>query len=192
MNRRSGRAGGASPAWIGLLFLGACSTGAQPDQMSVANGGGPGAVAGARSYHALSIGQIGGGSQTNPLWYSSVSNEDLRAALQASLRNLNYLADGGTGAYVVTADLVDLDRPALAVDPVLIIAPVEMTVTAKIHYVVKPVGGGAPVFDEVVATTGTGAGDSALTSDGRVRKGVEAAVKANIAEFVSRLRTEWN
>jgi hypothetical protein len=176
---------------VGLgLLLGACSTAATPDQMTVTADPGAALSPGAGLYHALSVGEVSGGGQTNPMWFSGASNDDFRAALQASLGNLNYLSPDNA-AYVVSARLVNLDRPALAADPVVIIAPLDMNVTATVHYVVTPAGGGAPVFDGVVATTGTGAGGSALTSDGRVRKGVEAAIRANIAEFAKRLRAQW-
>ena len=177
-------------ALAALAALAACSTAAAPDQMTVDVGAPASVSAGAWPYHALSVGEVSGGGQTNPLWFSGVSNDDFHAALTASLRNLNFLADGG-GGYVVKAQLVNLDRPALAADPVVIIAPLDMNVTATVHYTVTPIGGGAPVFDGVVGTTGTGEGGSALTSDGRVRKGVEAAIRANIAEFAKRLRAQW-
>ena len=180
----------APAAWLALLLLGGCSTAAAPDQMTVEAGAPARAAAGAGLYHTLGVGEISGGGQTNPLWFSGVSNGDFHTALEASLRNLNYLSPD-RAAYVVSAKLVDLDRPALASDPVVIIAPLDMNVTATVHYVVTPAGGGAPVFDGLVATTGTGEGGSALTSDGRVRKGVEAAIKANIAEFTRRLQAQW-
>jgi hypothetical protein len=177
---------------LSLALLGACSTAATPDQMTVPAGAAASVSAGAPGYHALRIGEVSGGGKTNPLWFSGASSDDFHSALRASLRNLNYLAaDGSSGGYVVNATLVDLDRSALAVDPVLIIVPVDMNVTATIHYTVTPAGGGAPVFDGVVAATGTGEGDSALTSDGRIRKGVEAAMRANIVEFLKRLQTQW-
>ena len=43
-------------------------------------------------------------------------------------------------------------------------------------------------LDELVAATGVADGEAALTSDGRVRKADEAAVRANIEAFIARMR----
>ncbi|HEY2658947.1 MAG TPA: hypothetical protein VGI79_04440 [Caulobacteraceae bacterium] len=62
--------------------------------------------------------------------------------------------------------------------------------TVKIHYSVTRTTGGAPVLDEIVATTGTGRGGDAMTPGGRVRKGNEDAVRLNIVAFLQRLETD--
>jgi len=150
------------------------------------------AVESDRSYHALRIGPVNGGSPTNPLWMAGVSNAALQDALQTSLANLNLLAQPiGDARYVVTAELVDLDRPSVAKDPVIVFVPIDMSVSVRLHYKVAPTGGGQPVFDEVVATTGTATGGQSLVPDQRVRLALETAVKANIVEFAARLRKQW-
>ena len=177
---------------IGLLCLTACATASSPDQMSVSAGATAQAAPGSRSDHSFRLGAVNGGAQTEAIGLSEVSNDALHAALESSLHNLNYLADDPSkAAYVVSADLVDLDRPVAAFDPALLFVPIDLTVTVKIHYTVTRTTGGAPVFDEVVATTGTGGAGDALTPVGRVRKGVEDGVRLNIAAFVRRLQTEW-
>jgi hypothetical protein len=106
------------------------------------------------------------------------------------MQNLSFLAvDPQKPRYEVQARIVDLDRPAASLDPVLAIAPVDWTVTIRVRYTVAPVGGGRPVFDDVVAATGTASGG--LTSATRVQKATEAAVQADIGTFLQRLRTEW-
>lgn len=145
---------------------------------------------GVPGYRALRVGEIRGGSNTNPLWLSNVTNEDLRSALESSLRNIGYLAESGTKeSYVVTASIVNLDRPAGAMDPVLVIAPVKWAVTAKIRYTVTPSAGGQPVFDDLVAATGESQGG--LAASARVKSASEAAIRANFQAFARRLRTEW-
>ncbi len=141
-------------------------------------------------YHAIRVATVEGGSNTNPLWLSDISDTNLRQALQMSLSNADYLApQGAEGAYLVSARIEGLDRPIGGLDPVLVFAPVDWSVTVKIHYTVRPTGGGAPVFDQLIAETGTASGVSALTTDGRVRKAVEAAVSANINDFLASMRT---
>jgi hypothetical protein len=182
---------GAAASVAALLILGACASPASPDQMLIEAGHAASAGQAAKGYRALSVGVVNGGGKTNPLWMSDVSNDALKQALEASLRNLNYLADG-QGAYVVTADIVDLDRPwAEKIHPILAIMPVDMSVSVRIRYVVRPAGGGQAVFDDVVGTTGTATAKDSVAPDIRLRKADEAAVRANIAEFVNRLQAAW-
>jgi len=160
--------------------------------MSLELGGAPSAVEGTRAYHALKVGDVGGGGQTNPLWLSDVSSDALRTAIETSLRNLGYLAsDDARAGYVVTADIVDIDRPAGIKDPVLMLSPINVDVTIRIHYTVTRVGGGKPVFDETLAATGAATADDALTADARLRKANEAAVRGDIQVFLKQLRTAW-
>jgi hypothetical protein len=145
---------------------------------------------GSTHFHSLRVAGVSGGGDTIPIGLSDVSNDALRSALASSLRNLGYLADEGSQArYVVSADIVDLDRPAVALDPVLIFVPVDLSVTARIHYTVMATAGGPAVFDDVVATTGTATGDDAITPAGRIRKANEAAVRLNIAAFLQRFQS---
>ena len=158
--------------------------------MSLSAGAAPPPVAGSKSDHNLRLGQITGGMDTSPL-VSGVSNDALRTALRVSLHSLGYLADDDSkAAFVVSADMVELDRPGEALDPALLLVPVDLSVTARIHYTVTPAAGGRPVFDDTVATTGSSNGD-AFTPPGRVRKASEAAVRLNIVAFLQRLQTDW-
>jgi hypothetical protein len=150
------------------------------------------AAAGSHNDHSFRVGQVTGGAGTNFIGLSDVANKDLRAALGTSLRGLGYLAsDDSKAAYVVSADLVGLDRPMVALDPALLVVPIDLSVTARVHYTVTPVVGGRPVFDDIVATTGTASASDAITPAGRVRKANEAAIRQNIAAFLDRLQTDW-
>jgi hypothetical protein len=144
---------------------------------------------GARSYHSFRLASVSGGGDTSPIGLSDVSNGALRTALEGSLRNLGYLADDGSRAsYVVSADIVDLDRPAVAFDPALLVVPIDLSVTARIHYTVTPAAGGRAVFDEVVATTGSATASDAVTPFGRIQKANEAAIRLNIIDFLRRFQ----
>ena len=174
-----------------LVCLADCASDATPDKMTVVAGGASAVAEGGKGYRALSVGAVNGGGSTNPAWISDVTNAGLKQALETSLRNLNYLAEGA-GSYVVTADIVDLDRPwAEKIHPILAIIPVDMSVSVRIHYVVRPSAGGPPVFDDTVGATGTATAEDSVAPDIRVRKANEAAVRANIAEFAARLRSDW-
>jgi len=171
------------------LALAGCSTPATPDNMASAAAPEIAAHPGGSGYRSMTVGDVQGGSDTNPLWLAGVSNADFHTALETSLKRASYLAEpGARGAYVVSARIEGLDRPTAGFDPLLVFAPLDWSVTVKIRYTVTPAAGGAPVFDELVAATGTASGDTAVTTDGRVRKSEEAAVRADIDAFLSRVR----
>lgn len=155
--------------------------------MTVASGAAAASAAGS-AVHSLRVAQVTGGAETSALGLSDITSPDLRSALRGTLRNLGYLAESDPAArYVVSADLIDLDRPVAALDPVLIFVPVDLSVTVRIHYTVRPTTGGPPVLDEVVATTGTATSGDAITPAARVRKANEASVKLNFLEFLKRV-----
>jgi hypothetical protein len=122
---------------------------------------------------------------------SSVSNGDFKTALEQTLRSGGYLADDpGAARLEVRASIEELDQPAAPrIDPLLILAPINWSVSAKVRYTVVAVPGGAAVFDSLVGTTGTADGAQAVTTDGRIRRATEAAMRANVAEFISRFRS---
>ncbi len=164
----------------GLLALTACATASLPSQMVSAPGAVAPAASGDGAYQRVRVGAVSGGSETNPLWMSNVSNGDFRTALESSLRGVNYLSDDPSKANLeVTASIVDLQRPMAGID---------MSVTSKIRYTAKPVGGGAAVFDDTVAATGTAKFGEALLAVERLRKANEASISANITEFIKRFR----
>ena len=58
----------------------------------------------------------------------------MHKALESSLRNLGYLADDRSSAvYILSADIIELDRPAVAFDPALLVVSIDLSVTARIH-----------------------------------------------------------
>ena len=171
---------------LALGLQSGCATATSPEAMTIAPGGAP--SPGAEVAHALSVGAINGGAATDVLALSSVDNAALKDSLRGSLRNLGYLAEDPAAArYVVSADIVDLDRPMVAMDPALLLAPIDLSVTVRIRYHLTPARGGAAVFQSVVATTGTATANDAITPAGRVRKAEEAAVRMNIASFLGRM-----
>jgi hypothetical protein len=191
----SGRRAAATLPLLAICAAGlvGCASGAGSRQMAVSSDTATAVTPDRPGYHALVVGSVDGGSGTNPLFLSNVSNRNFKSALESSLRSLNFLADGPSkDAYVVTASIVDLDRPVGSLDPVLIVAPVDWSVTVKIHYTVAPAGGGRPVFDDVIAATGAAGRMGGITAAARVRQANEAAVRANIRVFVGRLQTEWH
>jgi hypothetical protein len=165
---------------VALLSLTACATASLPSQMVPAQGAITPASANDRGYQNMRVGAVSGGSDTNPLWMSNVSNGDFKTALEASLRSVNYLSDDSSKAQLeVSASIVDLQRP---------LAGLDMSVTSTIRYTAKPVDGGPALFDDTIAATGTATLSDALLGVERLRMANEASISANITQFIKRLR----
>ncbi|HVV34615.1 MAG TPA: hypothetical protein VHC73_15415 [Vitreimonas sp.] len=159
-----------------VLMLAACASGARPERIVATN-----VVqfdAGDPMHASMSVEQAQGGSETNPMWMSNLSNESFRAGLEASLRNAGLLADGSPRFHVV-ANLQNVDRPMAGFD---------MTVTTTVRYTVTPVDGGAPIFDDVVSASGTAHMGDAFMGTERLQMAIEASARENITEFIRRLR----
>lgn len=80
-----------------LLFvcvsLNACASGARPEMMSAYPEEGFKAPAANHFKDAISISDIAGGKETNPMLVSKVSNEAFEKALQSSLLNFGLYSD---------------------------------------------------------------------------------------------------
>lgn len=163
-----------------LLSVAACASASLPAKMTASPGLVPSATAGSQAYRALRVANVQGGEETNPLLASQVSDNDFRVALESSLRNIEYLAESG-GAYEITASIIDLQQP---------LAGLNLSVTARVRYTVVPVGGGAPIIDETISTTGTAKVGESLVAVQRLQVANEYAVKANIETFVKLLESK--
>lgn len=160
-----------------LVSLAACAGGARPERIAATST--QTFIAGHPLSETMAVDQVQGGSETNPLWMSNISNEEFRAGLEASLRSAGLLADTPSQAeYRVVSNVQALDRPMAGFD---------MNVTMSVRYTVTPVDGGAPIFDEVVTSTGVGRMNEQFLGVERLRIAIEAAARENITEFIRRL-----
>jgi hypothetical protein len=165
----------------GALLIGGagCAAGARSSQMIATSAVAPTAP-GEAGYRQFRVEAVQGGSDTNPMWMSNVSNVDFKAALEASLRAANYLADEADKArYSVTASMIDLKRP---------LAGFDMSVTTRVRYSATDTKDQSLVFDDTVAATGTGKMGDAFIGVERLRIANEKSVQANIEAFIQRLR----
>ncbi len=169
-------------AALAVVALSACASGARPDQLIAPVTDENAFAQDHQLKNNLTVDQVKGGSETNPLWMSNVSDSQFQAGLEQSLKNAGLLAESSSKAgFVVAANLEDLKRPMAGID---------MNVTVSVRYTVTPTAGGAPIFDEVVTTTGTGTFSDAFVGVERLRIANEAAVRTNIGEFLRRLKDE--
>jgi hypothetical protein len=170
----------AAALGLALVSLGACATASRPAQMTIAQGSVAPVQPGDPAYHAIRVARVEGGSRTNPLWISNISNEDFKTALENSLDALGYLATDASKATIeLVANLTKLNQPFAGLD---------MTVTSTVQYTAKAVDGQKLVFEDKVAAAGTAKFGDALIGAERLRKANEASIRENIVEFTRRFR----
>lgn len=170
-----------SAAVLMLVSVGGCvASGADPQRVAIV------ASADSRfgSEHPMSgktvVGNVQGGSNTNAMWMSNVSDTEFEGGLTSSLRSAGLLAEKQSNArYRLVASLQDLKRPLVGLD---------MTVTMTVRYTVLPIAGGAPIFDEVVSAAGTATMADAFVGSKRLQLANENAARANITEMLRRVR----
>jgi hypothetical protein len=163
-----------------LSGLAACASGARSENMTASLSSVPAVAAGQPGYKAFRVGSVTGGSETNPLWASNVSSAEFKTALESSLKSAGHLADDPASAqYEITAQMGALNRPMAGLD---------LTVATSVDYRAASVAGGPALFDKKVAATGTARFGDHLIAVERLRIANEAAVRANIESFISRLR----
>ena len=118
---------------------------------------------------------VSGGSDTNPMWMSKVSNDDFKKALEDSLKSA-WLHGGGVPArYQLDATLLKLDQPMIGLD---------LTVTCTAQYDLLEAGSGKRVYTRTVTTPFTARVSDAFIAVERLRIANEGAVRENIQQFL--------
>lgn len=152
------------------LLLGGCASPTMPMNMAVA----PSALS--KSHSGAVAVNTSGGEETNPAMMSKVSDADLRAAIEESIRRtklFSAVVKVGEADYVLNASIVSLSQPMMGFD---------MTVQAEILWSLTPKGAAKPVWEKSVKSQATkGVGD-AFAGVKRLRLVTEAAIQENIAK----------
>ena len=178
------RAAAAASLALAAASLGACAGGARSAEMMVSVSQVPAVSAGQPGFNAFRVSEVSGGSDTNPMWMSNVSNADFRKALEDSLKATGHYADPPSSAtYELSANLTGLQRPPGGFD---------MTTITTVRYKATPVGGGQPLIDEDMTARGLAKFGDSLIGTERLRIANENAVRENIVSFIKRLRTVLN
>jgi hypothetical protein len=159
-----------------LFAASGCASEARTGAMTVAVT--PDTVIGGSSplRNAIRVGTVTGGSETNPLWKSNVSNENFRAALEQSLA-LHAMRAPDQGRYLVNVGLVSLDRPF----------GFGMTATAKVHYIVIAASSRSVRLDTIIESPYTANFSDAFMGVERIRLATEGAMRENIDALIKRL-----
>ena len=177
---RSSRLAGRLRVVVGLIALtglAACSSGARDAAMTVPVA--PNQIISDTSplKNAITVGDVTGGSETNPILASKVSNGSFKSALESSL-TLSVLKGGPDAPYKLNANLVSLDQPTMGFN---------MTVTSVVKYTLLAKDKPAPVMEETVVTPYTANFSDAFVGVERLRLANEGSMRENIREIISRI-----
>ena len=156
--------------------LGGCV--ARPASISGMTASNPGGTPPAGLERSMTVGVVTGGEATNPLWTSEVGNAEFRSALESSLRNFGLLAEGQANEFVVDADLIDVQQPAIGL---------ALTVTSTVAYRVRPSDSAEAVFEDTVIAPYTASATSSFLGTERLRIANEGSIAKNIELFIERL-----
>jgi len=161
---------------LALAFMvTACASGAKPQNMAVQPG--PGITDKTALKQAVAVGNVSGGSETNPMWMSKVDGPSFKAAFEQSLANMGYKAVGNKKPkYIVDAELKSLDQPLMGFT---------MDVQSSVLYTVDK--GGAKQSYPVTATGSASPSDAFLGVE-RLRIANERSIQANIKAFLNQVQ----
>ena len=146
-----------------------------------------GMVAGHQTHHdpstsflqnAITVEQVTGGRDTNPLWTSQVDSTSFRVALERSLDSAGLLASGRLNGYWLSAELLRLDQPVFGA---------AMTVTASVRYRLVDVITGEQIYQRVIERPYTAQFGDAFIGTERLKLANEGAIRANIEMLIGDL-----
>lgn len=161
-----------------LLVLAGCASPAEVQNMVVSSEN-LRVASNSPLHQNLSVNAVTGGSETNPLWASKVSSEDLKSALTSSLEAAELLSNKEAPRYILDAKMLALDQPLLGLD---------LTVTSKIGYTITDSKSNAVVYDEVITAPYTAEFGDSLVAIRRLRLANEGAIRNNITQLITELR----
>ena len=131
-------------------------------------------------YRTISVGEVGGGQETNPMLFPDIGNPQLEKAIIKSLENNNYYALSSADAkYTLDVFLIEIDRPAQG--------GITMTVTTFVRYKITDNKDNNVIFDGIVTASDTKTGRDIFVATTRIRVAQEESMKKNITKFLTML-----
>ncbi len=160
-----------------ILYLSGCASPAEYQNMVYMAPQCVQAEPSSKLHHAISLSQVQGGKDTNPLWTSQVSAENFQKALEISLRESGYLSQNKS-IYVLTANLKKLKQPFFGFD---------MTVTSSVNYRLDDVQKDKNILNEDLNAEFTATVSDAFAGVARLRIANEGSIKENIRMLIEKL-----
>lgn len=127
----------------------------------------------------LSLANVSGGADTNPLWLSQVADADFKLALEQSLKKALLLSNSIIDSkYLLEVKLLKLDQPLFGLD---------LKVTSIVEYSLKSKSSGQAVYSKTIATPFTATFSDSAMAIVRLRIANEGAVRNNIEQVIDDL-----
>lgn len=151
-----------------------CATQATSQAMTVLPGG-LSANPNAELRGRITVTDVSGGKETNPLWVSQVGNLEFRKALEQSLALSGFLAKSGTPQLSLSAELVSLDQPVIGLT---------FDVTSVVNYKLHRDN----TIEQIpITATGSASFSDSWVGSERMRIANERSIKKNIEELIRKL-----
>ena len=157
---------------VSLLY--GCATGASSVSMAVSSSESPLSIS-EELKGKVSIRNVSGGKETNPMMASQVDSSAFESALSQSLRASGFESIGRLGDFFVDAELQALSQPMFGLT---------FDVTSTVRYTVEGQGK-RKIFP--ITAVGTATTSDALAGYERLRIANEKSIKANIKLFLKEL-----
>jgi hypothetical protein len=169
----------AAIATVALTLVG-CAAPARVDQMQTNSSlAARTAAANSPMKEAITVKDVTGGKETNPMWVSNVSSADFSRALEASLKDAGLLsANNQASKYMLVAHMQKLDQPMFGAS---------MTVTATVQYSLIERATNKEVLARTVAMPYTAAWNDAFMGSERLKLANEGAIRVNIQQLIDTL-----
>lgn len=127
----------------------------------------------------ISLTEVTGGEETNPMWTSEVDSQGFRKAIEESLRIQQLLAPGNTnGKYSLRVNLEEVDQPSFGLN---------FTVTSTANYLLQGSKTKNTILDKNITASHTATFGDAAYGPNRLRLANEGSIKENIKSFISML-----
>lgn len=128
----------------------------------------------------VSVSEVTGGTETNPMWASKVSSLAFQQALEDSLRAVGLLETvGATGKYRLTADLLSLDQPTFG--------GFDMTVGSSVRYSLVERSTRKEIFSKIIQANYTAPFSDAFVGSKRLQLANEGSIRTNISKLIDEL-----
>lgn len=169
----------ASTFAVALTLVG-CAAPARVDQMQTSSSMETRtAAANSPLKDAITVKDVTGGKETNPMWVSNVSSSDFARALEASLKDAGLLSGNNQASkYMLVAHLQKLDQPLFGAS---------LTVTATVQYSLVERSTNKEVFARTVSMPYTAAWNDAFLGSERLKLANEGAIRVNIQQLIDAL-----
>lgn len=163
-------------ALVVCASLSACASGAKYENMIAAPSADYSISSKNKFYKAITLQEVRGGKETNPLLLSKVGNPEFQSALEDSLKQHSLLSENGTGRYALDAELMALEQPVIGFT---------FDVDSVVQYKLIDQKKNSIVYDKTIKETGTAKMSDAFVGVTRLRMANENSVKENISSFIS-------